>query len=445
MSAAPGVGSYFTLVLVAASACGGRVGAANMTSAVSGSSDASMLGGACVDGQTQCVTSTPQACTGGQWVSAPPCSGNVPVCLNGGCVACNPAATATCVGNSVQTCTPSGQGQITPCTGGKPFCYQGTCTTTPPSCQSGGPGLSDCGPNRESCCTSLVVTGGPFNRSYAIADCPSGGGPGGPNPLCGIPTRMNVATLGGFRLDKYEITVGRFRPFINAVIGGWLPTSGSGKHVHLNGGQGLSDSSASAPMYESGWDPSWNGSLATSAITWNSNLTTNCVGPLGPGARTWTSSASGNDGLPINCIAWYDAYAFCIWDGGFLPSEAEWNYAASGGSEQRVFPWSSPPGSTTIDCSYANYGACVSPPMGSTNNVGSESPIGDGRWGQTDLGGNVDEWTLDGHADYVTPCADCAYLDATTGRVFRGGDFLAGAVYLTSGERDNVSTRLIPS
>jgi len=35
------------------------------------------------------------------------------------------------------------------------------------------------------------------------------------------------------------------------------------------------------------------------------------------------------------------SHAFCIWDGGFLAGEAEWNYAAAGGSEQRSYPWGS--------------------------------------------------------------------------------------------------------
>src|SRR6266480_1264222 len=36
----------------------------------------------------------------------------------------------------------------------------------PPSCQPGGDGLSNCGPNSESCCASPPVPGGTFFRSY---------------------------------------------------------------------------------------------------------------------------------------------------------------------------------------------------------------------------------------------------------------------------------------
>jgi formylglycine-generating enzyme required for sulfatase activity len=56
---------------------------------------------------------------------------------------------------------------------------------------------------------------------------------------------------------------------------------------------------------------------------------------------TWTPTPSAHESLPINCVNWYQAYAFCIWDGGFLPSRAEWEYAASGGMQQLAYPWGS--------------------------------------------------------------------------------------------------------
>jgi formylglycine-generating enzyme required for sulfatase activity len=133
---------------------------------------------------------------------------------------------------------------------------------------------------------------------------------------------------------------------------------------------------------------------------------------------------------------WYASYAFCIWDGGFLPSDSELNYAASGGSEQRVYPWSNPPNSTAIDCSYANYSAldpgrppygyCAGNGYGGLLPVGSMSPKGDGKYGQADLGGNVWEWTLDWENPNVPTCIDCTTTQlGTTGwsthKVFRDG------------------------
>jgi sulfatase modifying factor 1 len=278
-------------------------------------------------------------------------------------------------------------------------------SSAPASCASGGPGMTDCGSDGSGdCCVSTTIEGGTFFRSYESRD---GGGAVG---------RAHPATVSSLRLDEYEVTVGRFRKFVAAWKSGYRPPPGAGKHDALNGGDGVN---ATGGGFESGWDTAYDASVAPT----DANLT---CGPAN--VVTWTASPGDQERAPISCINWSEAYAFCIWDGGFLPTEAEWEYAAAGGASLREYPWgATAPGTgasyAIYDCYYPGDGSCHAAPVGS-------APLGAGTWGQFDLAGNVMEWTLDYEASYVDPCVDCANLSAGGERAVRGGNFLDPATVL---------------
>jgi formylglycine-generating enzyme len=292
-----------------------------------------------------------------------------------------------------------------------------------PRCATGGAGVTDCGssPNKESCCTTLEVEGGTFFRTYDespqdsfVFVVPDAGPAGEADP----------ATVSTFLLDKYDVTVGRFRQFVYAWNDGvgWMPEPASGRHTHLNGGRGLVNVGAPADagtVFEQGWDPMDSRSVAPT----NANLSCD------PEYATWTAKAGGNENLPINCVSWLEAYAFCIWDHGFLPSEAEWEFAAAGGGQQRPYPWgSTDPGAESQFAIYACYYPSGPPGQFMCSGVSNIAAVGTatggaGRFGQLDLTGNMSQWILDWFATPYVGCADCAYLTPTGGRVIRGGSF----------------------
>jgi len=289
---------------------------------------------------------------------------------------------------------------------------------TPPSCDVP-EGMTGCGARGDSCCTSLEVAGGTYHRTYTVMN--------------GMPMGLaDPATLSAFRLDEYEVTVGRFRRFVSAWNhgAGYTPPVGSGKHSHLNAGLGIANS-GTAGAYELGWTASDDKRIAP---------TDDNLGLCGAYA-TWTPSPSSQENLPINCVNWWEAYAFCTWDGGFLPSEAEWKYAATGGSEQRQFPWGGAEPGT--DDRYAIYGCCYPAGAGNcseewctgTRNIApvGTASLGAGLWGQMDLAGSFWEWNLDFYPDdaaFVVPCTNCAYLTPTATRVVKVGNFAERSYYL---------------
>ena len=95
------------------------------------------------------------------------------------------------------------------------------------SCAVVGQGTSQCGTTGESCCTSLGVDGGVYARRYDLTDA----GAFAPGPDGAATFEADPASVSSFQLDKFLVTVARFRQFVAVVRApdggtGWLPLPG---------------------------------------------------------------------------------------------------------------------------------------------------------------------------------------------------------------------------
>ena len=161
-------------------------------------------------------------------------------------------------------------------------------------------------------------------------------------------------------------------------------------------------------------------------------------------------------GLPVDWpaanVSWLDAQEYCKWLGwGYrLPTEAEWEFAARGGTQS---PY---PHGTVLEIEHANF---YYDERGNRVGLGHRSPVGSyppNRFGLHDMLGNVCEWVEDEwtHMYDATEEESGSVTQLNTHRVLRGGawDYLPRLLRVSwrdslaqTVRRDNVGFRIARS
>jgi iron(II)-dependent oxidoreductase len=127
---------------------------------------------------------------------------------------------------------------------------------------------------------------------------------------------------------------------------------------------------------------------------------------------------------PVVHVSWYDAWTFCQWVGGRLPTEAEWEYVARG-PKGTTYPW----GNALPTCDRAQFVDCE----GTTRPVGSFGEAGASWCGVEDMAGNVWEWVADWYdSEYYDQAPSQNPNGPADGdfKIRRGGAFFNSLPYL---------------
>lgn len=184
----------------------------------------------------------------------------------------------------------------------------------------------------------------------------------------------SVTLSTAFDMDVYEVSWARFEQYW-ADVAGRVPTAGT---VIPIGGN---------------------------STTWRAEWVDDVKAPgIDAACPNSTSDNASRSALPVNCVNWHTAQAFCMWSGGRLPTSAEREYVArwwpgpgdsleAPGAQGRLYPG----GDAAPTCATVNIQEC-----------GHGGPVAVGSYPHTgclyELAGNVGEWTLDFFAPHDGTC-----------------------------------------
>jgi formylglycine-generating enzyme required for sulfatase activity len=230
---------------------------------------------------------------------------------------------------------------------------------------------------------------------------------------------VRSAQVDGFWIDRYQVTNDDFRRFVDAT--GYVTLAE--RPIDLRGVAGAPVESypAGSMVFRQTDGPV---DLSDSRNWWVFVPGANWRAPQGPG-----SSIEGRGTHPVVHIAYDDAEAYAAWAGKTLPTEAEWEFAARGGLEGKVFTWGDEiePGGTIMANTWQGEF-----PWQNTKRDGYErtSPVGSfpaNGYGLYDMAGNVWEWTSDWYranaADGTShPCCSPVHARGTLDESFDPGE-----------------------
>lgn len=160
-------------------------------------------------------------------------------------------------------------------------------------------------------------------------------------------------------------------------------------------------------------------------------------------AKACTFTATGKDDAPVTNVSWSDAKQFVAWLAGTtqkpyrLPSEAEWEYAARGGTQTKYW-WGDQLQPGIVNCKNCTDAAGTEQPV----KVGSFKP---NPFGLYDMGGGVDQWVEDcWHKTYHGAPSDGSPWTAgdCSSHVIRSGSWKNDARYVRPANRDSYDTNV---